>query len=111
MPRYNLPNITDGIDNVIVGTSSTVPIFPPMLLIFIFFTVLIGGLVSQRRRTGNVDFPMWTVMASITTLLVTLIMSLTTGILTQNPLILPTVIAITVFSGLWLFFDKNKNEI
>ena len=106
---YTQPNLSAGIDDVIVDIAGTVPIFVPMLLVFIFSTVLIGGLISQKRREGIGDFLLWATLASISTLLVALPLTLTGGIIQLEYLVI--VVVITIFSGFWLFTDRNKNEI
>jgi len=52
MSMYEMPNITSGMDDAVVGMATTVPIFTPMLLIFVFFTVFIGGFISQKKEMG-----------------------------------------------------------
>ena len=68
-----------------------------------------GGSINQKRRTGTADMPMWATMAGIGTLLVSLPLTLRTGIINGGTLAI--VVVITIFSGLWLFLDRNRNEI
>ena len=109
MSMYEMPNITSGMDDAVVGMATTVPIFTPMLLIFVFFTVFIGGFISQKKRNGFADVPMWAVIASLSTLLLALPMTMTEGIID-----LPTisiVVVVTVLSGFWLFTSRSRNEV
>jgi len=108
MTIYTPPNLTAGIDDAIVTTVAAVPEFMIMFLVFIFGTVLIGGALSQKRREGTADLPMWTTLASLSTLLITMPLTLTTGIIQLE--VLSVVVVITIFSGLWLFLDRGKNE-
>lgn len=109
MSIYDVPNMSNGIDELLVGTVTEVSSFTPMFLLFVFLTVLIGGAVNQKRRSGTVDLPMWSVMASISTLVVSLILTLKSGLIQME--VLSIVVVITIFSGMWLFFDRNRNEI
>jgi len=109
MPIYEAPNLTSGIDDAIVDVVTEVSVFTPMLLLFIFGVVFIGGMISQRKRTGFADMPMWATIASISTLMIALPLSLTAGLIQLEALAI--VVAITLMSGFWLFWDKNRNEV
>jgi len=109
MSLYNLPNSTTGIDAIIVDTATAVPIFIPMLLMFIFVTVLLGGSTAQRKRTGFSDLPLWSVLASISTLMVSLPLTLVVGII--NVLTLSIVVVVTLLCGLWFFTSRNRYEV
>lgn len=109
MSLYTAPNLTSGIDQAIVGTVQAVPIFTPMLLIFVFCLVWIGGVTSQRKRSGFADIPMWTTIASLAMLMVVLPLTLTAGLINLDVLVI--VVVITIFSGIWLFLDKNRMEV
>ena len=109
MPIYNPPNMTDGIDSILVGTASEVPAFIPSMLFFIFLTVWLGGIISQKRRMGNSDIPMWTVMASLSTLMIALVLTLIEGLMQIE--ILGLITAVVISSGIWLFLDRNRNEV
>ena len=109
MAKYTAPNLTSGIDDAIVGTVTAVPIFTPMFLIFIFGIVLMGGIVSQKRRTGSADIPMWATIASLSTFMIALALTLKEGLIDLN--ILVVVVVVTIFSGFWLFTSRTRNEI
>lgn len=106
---YTLPNVTTGMDALVVQTVAEVPAFVPLLLVFIFFTVFLGGIMRQKFRTGSADYPAWSVVASIATLMVSLVLSMISGILLLEYLII--VIVITIFSGMWLFLDTRGSEV
>ena len=76
---------------------------------FIFGVIFIGGILSQKRRTGYADVPMWAVTASLGTMTAALPMTLKEGIVNLPTLVI--LVAITLLSGLWLFLDKNRNEV
>ena len=109
MPLYNPPNLTDGIDEALVDVALAVPSFIPMFLIFIFGTILIGGLIAQRNKTGIADFPQWSVIASISTLMIALPMTLISGMLSLTTFSI--IVTITITSGVWLFLDRSNKEI
>lgn len=105
---YTLPNGTT-IDNIAVQTVTAVPSFTPLLLFFVFFVVLLGGSGRQKARTGNADFPMWSVVASISTLMVALILSTITGLIQLDYLVI--VVSVTIFTGVWFFLDHKQSEV
>ncbi len=109
MSKYIVPNITSGFDDALVGLSTTLPIFVPMLLIFVFGVVFLGGFTSQKRKTGFADVPMWATMASLSTFMVALPLTLTAGIIGIETLSI--VVVVTILSGFWLFTSRNRNEI
>ena len=107
-PNYTFPNLTEGMDNAIIDTVSAVPSFIPMFLFFVFGVIFIGGSVSQKRRLGTADFPMWATISSLATFMITLPLTLTTGIISLPTLAI--VITITIVSGLWLFLSRGRFE-
>jgi len=106
---YTLPNSTSGIDQILIDTVGAVSIFTPLLLAFIFFVVFIGGISRQKNRVGTADYPLWSVTASLSTLIIALILSTVTGVIQLDWLII--VMAITILSGVWLFLDKRQSEV
>ena len=114
MALYNIPNASGGLDNFMVDLiAEVVPtglttVFIPMFLFFVFGVVLVGGTMAQKRRSVTVDLPMWFAMASLSTFLVSLPLTLRAGLI--NSFTLSVVIAITLASGIWLFLDRNKRE-
>lgn len=106
---YSLPNATSGIDDIVIQTVSSVPALTPLILLFVFFVVFLGGIKSQSSRIGTADYPMWSVIASLSTLMIALLMSLKEGLIRLDWLII--VLVITIFSGVWLFLDKRQSEV
>jgi len=109
MPLYTAPNLTEGMDEALIGTVAAVPEFTPFFLLFVFSIVLIGGIVRQKTRSGSPDVPMWFSIASLTTLAIAMPLTFTSGLLQLETLAI--VIAITIISGFWLFLDRNRNEV
>ena len=106
---YELPNATTGMDDIVVQTVTAVPGFIPLLLLFVFFVVFLGGISRQKARTGTSDYAMWAVVASLSTFMVTLIMTLIEGLIRLDWLVI--VVVITIFSVVWLFLDKKQSEV
>jgi len=109
MALYNIPNMTGGLDNTIQEIAREVPAFPIGILLFVFGVVFLGGITTQKRRSGFYDSPMWSVIASTSTLLVALLFTLVSGII--DLLTLGVVAAVTIFSGVWLYLSKGRGEI
>jgi len=105
---FEQPNLTAGIDDALISTAQSVPAFPIMVLVFIFFTIILGGSSAQKKRTGSPDIPMWAAMAGVSTTFVALIMTIGDGIIDLTTL--GIVIAITIMCGLWFFMSKVKGE-
>lgn len=105
---FEIPNITNGPDDLIVGLATEIPIFSVMVLLFVFTTVFLGGMATQGRRSGYVDAPLWATLSFLTIDLIALIMSLTPGII--NPVVLAVCFGGTFFSALWLFLSKGRFE-
>lgn len=109
MALYDQPTLMGGMDDTLVEVASTVSTFIPGLLIFVFGFIWISGMATQKRATGYADVQMWTVMASVGTMLVSLMLTLRDGLM--NIEILGVVMAINVFSGLWLFLSRGRGEL
>lgn len=108
MPLYNPPNQTTGIDTIFIDIMSEVPSFVPSFLFFIFMVVLLSGTISQRRRSGSADTPMWMTIAGISTLMVALPLTLTLGLI--DVVTLSIVVVVTVVSGFWFFMSRSRSE-
>ena len=105
---YTMPNLTGGIDTNIVQIVKQVPSFTIGLLLFVWGVVFIGGSSTQKQRSGYSDMPQWAIMASLSILIISLILTLTAGIL--PPFVLGVVIAINIMSGVWFFLSKGRGE-
>lgn len=106
---YNIPNSTTGFDDIAVQTVATTPSFTPLILLFVFFMVFIGGISRQKLRTGTSDYPMWSVVASLSAFMIALIMTLIEGLIQLDILVI--VVTVTIFSSVWLFLDRRASEI
>jgi len=108
MPLFSPPNLTSGIDDAITTTAQSVPMFPIMILVFVFLVVVLGGTANQKRRTGNADYPFWFVLGGMTITMIALLFSLGGGLV--NLVTLGIVIALTIMFGLWFFLSKVRGE-
>lgn len=106
---YNLPNATGGIDEIAKQTISSVPSLAPLLLVFVWFLVFLGGTIRQNLRSGSADYPAWAVAASLSTFMTALIMSIASGFINLTNLVV--IIVVTIFSFVWLALDKRGNEM
>ncbi len=106
---YTLPNSTSGIDQIFKQTITVLPGLPTLILTFVWFVIFLGGMGQQKLRTGLSESSTWAVVASISIFMLSLIMTSTTGIISITTL--GIVIAITILSGVWLFFDKRQGEM
>lgn len=106
---YALPNATSGFDDIAVQTINALPSFTPLLMVFVFFVVFLGGISRQKMRSGFADYPMWSVIASMSTFLIALMLSLYEGLIHIDWLVVITVV--TIFSGVWLFLDRKQSEV
>lgn len=106
---YTLPNSTTSLDTIATQTQAQVPAFVPLMLVFTFFVVFLGGISRQKAKRGTADYPMWAVVAGIATLLVALIQTTITGLISLEALVI--VVVVTFFSGVWLFLDRRASEI
>lgn len=106
---YSLPNATTGLDDIAVQTATALPEFTPLLMVFVFFVVFLGGISRQKARSGFADYPMWSVVASISVFIIALLLTLVEGLIHIDWLVIITVI--TIFSGIWLFLDRKSSEI
>jgi len=110
LTNYTIPNMTGGIDETIAQVAQTVPTFLYGLLLFVFGLIFIGGSSTQKKRLGYADYPMWGLMGAIAIFLVTLLLSLTDGIVTIKGPLFGVVIGITFMFGLWFFLSRGRGE-
>jgi len=106
---YDFPNATSGIDTIGAQILTSVPGFIPLLLLFVFFVVFLGGIMRQKARIGTADYPMWSTVASMATFFVALLLSVSTGFIDLTTLVITVVVLI--FSGVWFFLDQKQSEI
>ena len=105
---YTLPNGTT-LDTIGVQMITAVPEFTPLLLLFVFMLVFLGGSARQKARTGSADFPMWSVVGSVSALMIALLLSTISGVIQLDWLVITVVI--TIFCGVWFFLDHKQSEV
>lgn len=67
-----------------------------------------GGSATQKSKSGDADMPMWAMMASISTLVVSVLITVKSGMI--EGWVLGIVVAVNILSGLWLFFSRGRGE-
>lgn len=106
---YNVPNATSGLDEILVETATEISILVPLLLFFVYFVVFLGGVSLQSARIGKADYPMWSVVASLSITILSLIISIIEGLMRLDWLVI--VVVVTIFSAVWLFLDRQQGEV
>lgn len=106
---YNLPNSTEGLDEILIETASAVPMLTPFLMFFVYSVTMLIGISLQKNRSGFADYPMWSVVGGMATIMVSLILSVQSGFILLSWLVLAFVI--TIASAMWLFLDRKQSEI
>jgi len=106
---YLQPTLTGGLDETLIEVATAVPSFVIGLLVFVWGLVFISGSATQKAKSGYADTPMWSVMASLSTMVICLLLTIKGGLINLETL--GIVVAITIFSGLWLFMSRGRGEI
>jgi hypothetical protein len=106
---YTLPNSTSGIDQILVDTITVIPQLPYLILMFVWFVIFLGGMGQQKMRLGVAETSTWALVSSLAIFFLTLLMSIPSGIINLTDL--GIVVAITILSAVWFFFDKRQGEI
>lgn len=105
---YDFPNGTTP-DQIAPQLIAEVPIISTGILVLVFFTVFLGGISRQKAKGWQADYPMWGVVAGISTFLVSLIMGVSSGFISLTNTVI--VLCVTLGFGLWLFLDKRPSEV
>lgn len=107
--KFAQPTLTGGLDQTLVEVATAVPSFMIGFLVFVWGMVFLGGMGQQSARKGHGDAPLWATMASMSIMLLSLLLTLKEGMISGE--ILGIVVAITILSGIWLFMSKGRNEL
>lgn len=105
MALYNLTNATTP-DEILIGVATSVPAFPIMILVFTWFFVFLGGSQKQSSRYGYADMPQWSVLASMSVLLLGLIMTITAGLIGLPVLLI--IVAMNILTAIWFFMSRGR---
>jgi len=103
---YNITNSTD-ITEVIVSIAENVPSLFPMLLLFIYATITLGGAFANQRRVGFTNIPMWLSIGGLVTTTSAFILFIVDGLISLAWV--GVFVAVTLFSVLWFFFSGEDN--
>lgn len=105
---FSFPNMTAGPDQLLVDLATEVPIMPVMVILFTYIVIFTGGSLAQMRRSGYIDPPMWSTLALLVCDILALLFSTKAGII--GPITLVICLALTLFSGVWLFLTRGRFE-
>ena len=111
MPIYNLPsanlsNGSNGIEQLVIYEAQQIPALIPGLLFFIFLAIGLGGYLSQERRTGRGNMPMWFTIAGFITTSASFILLMYNGLINLEVVILSMVI--TIGFALWFMLSPDE---
>ena len=106
---YELPNATSGLDAIMVQTLNIFPALTPLILLFVFLVIFLGGITRQKLRSGTSDYPAWAMVASLATLIPALLFSVQAGFIRLDWLVI--VITLNILSSIWFFFDRKYTEV
>lgn len=106
---YELPNATSGIDAIASQTLTSFPWVTPLILLFVYLVVFLGGITRQKARTGTADYSAWSVLASISIFIIALLFSVSSGFIRLDWLVI--VVSLTILSGIWFFLDRKQSEV
>jgi len=106
---YNLPNETGGLDVMTIQIFESFPFLGALVLVFTFLVVFLGGITRQTIRSGTADYSAWAIIASMATLLPSLLFSVVVGFIQLDWLII--VVALNILSAIWFFMDKKPSEV
>lgn len=104
---YNFPNATTP-DTILVTTATSVPALVPLFLLFVWSVVFFGGISRQKSRSETADYPMWSVVSSLSILILSQLMGVIAGLMSLEWTVI--IVVLTIFSGVWLFMDRKINE-
>ena len=106
---YNIPNNSSGLDRIIIDLLSEAPFITPLLLLFVYFVVMLGGASRQKLFSGWADYSMWSLVASMSVFMIAMIMSITAGFIKLDWLVI--VIVLNIFSAVWFFLERKAGRI
>jgi len=105
MTLYNLTNATTP-DGILIGVANAVPVFPIMLLVFTWFFVFLGGSQKQSSRYGYADMAQWSVLASLSVLLLGLVMTISAGLIALPVLVI--IVGMNILCAVWFFMSRGR---
>ncbi len=109
MVLYDFPTVDAGADQFISGIITTMPSFTGWFLFFVYGVVFLSGSIAQKNLLGFADIPFWSLIASISCVIIILPLTLKLGFVQIE--VLGIVVAITLASAVWFFLDRNRNEV
>ena len=108
MAIYKQPSLTGGMDQSLVEIITAVPSFTIGLLLFVYGVVFLGGTATQKRLGGYADYPLWSLLASVSVGMIAMLLSIKSGLIQGE--VLGVVISLILISGFWFFLSKGRGE-
>ena len=105
-PTLSSMNVSEGLYIPFLYVAQTIDIFIPLVLFAFFFIIAYGSFYAQKRSSGEGDFPVSLVVASFSTTIMAILMSLIEGLIISRYVIITVVIAI--FSFIFLVFSRKR---
>jgi len=106
---YDLPNATSGLDAIMIQTLNIFPALTPMILLFVFLVVFLGGITRQKIKGNTADYSAWAMVGSLATLIPALLFSVQAGFIRLDWLAI--VVALNLLSAIWFFFERKYTEV
>ncbi len=95
-----------GLDGMFLYSAEIVPIFIPFLLFTIYFIIAFGSYYSQLRLTGRGNFFSSLAVAGWMTAILTFVLSITPGLISEATMIIVFGVAI-ITTALLLFQSRD----
>lgn len=104
---FTLPTENADMDFVSLLTylSGQLPFLFPIILFFIFISIVIAGYFAQERRTGRGNLAQWLSIGSFVTTTGALILFLIPNVI--DLVTISTCVALTLLFGIWFMFSEK----
>lgn len=106
LPPVNLTNSTAGLEQLVIYEAGQIPILVPLMLFFIYISILAGGYFSQQRRLGKGSFPMWSAIAGYVTTSGAMVLFMIQGIINLETLVI--LFIITIACTMWFLLTRDE---
>lgn len=98
-------NTSEGIHTLVAYSSSTVPIFIPLVLFSFFIVSLLGSFYIQKRAKGYGDFPSSFAISGFITSILAILFSFIPNLISTGTIVV--CVGITILGVIWLFFSRD----
>ena len=108
MATFNLQNASTPDEALVAVATATGGVFPIMILVFTWVIIFFSGVQRQNKRFGYSDAPQWATMASLSCVLLGLVMTIKEGFITLQVLII--IFGVATLSAIWFFLSRGRYE-